>query len=135
MFLISGLVVSLIIIDYRAQQQALGKLQGQLESARGQLKTLDASSTRIASQYREVMQKQFNEWQLTTSEQDVVLGLLKGLSVREAAETQRHPRENRSSTSGKRVSKAGAAGRHELTTWFFEDKLDSSLSVKANSVQ
>lgn len=132
MFLISGLVVGLFIIDFRVQQQALGKLQGQLESARGQLAAVDATSGQLATQYREVMQKQFDVWKLTQSEQDVVLGLLKGLSFREIAEL----RDTREKTVRQQAAsvyrKAGIAGRHELAAWFFEDMLDTATSVNNN---
>ena len=128
LFLISGFIVGLFVIDYRVQQKALGQLQGQLDNARGQLKALDASSSQLATQYREVMQKQFNEWRLTASEQDVVLGLLKGLSFREVAEI----RDTREKTVRQQATnvyrKAGVAGRHELAAWFFEDMLDTSAA-------
>lgn len=131
MFLISGLVVGLFIVDYRHQQQALKNLQGQLENARGQLEALDASSSELATQYRQVMQKQFDKWKLTQSEQNVVLGLLKGLSFREIAEL----RDTREKTVRQQAAsvyrKAGVAGRHELAAWFFEDMLDTATTVKA----
>jgi DNA-binding NarL/FixJ family response regulator len=70
------------------------------------------------------MQKQFDAWQLTASEQDVVLGLLKGLSFREIAEL----RETREKTVRQQASsvyrKAGVTSRNELAAWFFEDLLE-----------
>ena len=129
LFILSGLIVGLFIVDYHAQQQSLGRLQSQLDSARGQLEAIDSSSSQLATQYREVMQKQFDVWQLTGSEQDVVLGLLKGLSFREIAEL----RDTREKTVRQQATsvyrKAGVAGRHELAAWFFEDMLDTTVSV------
>jgi len=124
-FLISLAVVVMSAIEYWHQQRALTELKARFESSRGKLAEVDAEGPRIASQYRQVMQKQFDVWKLTASEQDVVLGLLKGLSFREVAEI----RETREKTVRQQAAnvyrKAGVAGRHELAGWFFEDLLQS----------
>lgn len=121
---LSAVVLLLFIFEYLAQRRALGELRGQLNKARGQLARLDTQSQQLASEYRAVMQKQFDAWQLTASEQDVVLGLLKGLSFREIAEL----RDTREKTVRQQASnvyrKAGVASRNELAAWFFEDMLE-----------
>ncbi|MEM6986823.1 MAG: LuxR C-terminal-related transcriptional regulator [Pseudomonadota bacterium] len=123
-FLLSGVVLALFVHGYFKQRKALSELRGQLQKARGQLAQIDAKSQNLASQYRGVMQKQFDAWHLTASEQDVVIGLLKGLSFREIAEL----RETREKTVRQQASsvykKAGVASRNELAAWFFEDMLD-----------
>ncbi len=53
--------------------------------AKGQLARLDTQTQEFANQYRAVMQKPFDAWNLTASEQDVVIGMLKGLSFRKIA--------------------------------------------------
>lgn len=124
MLAISGIIIALFIYEQVNQQRALGRLQGQLDSAKGQLMLVDSNSQKLASQYREIMQQQFEAWALTNSEQDVVLALLKGLSFREVAEL----RDTREKTVRQQATsvykKAGVAGRHELAAWFFEDMLD-----------
>ncbi|MEM7377038.1 MAG: LuxR C-terminal-related transcriptional regulator [Pseudomonadota bacterium] len=123
-FSLSGVVLVLFLINYLSQRKALRELRGQLSKARGQLAQIDAKSQNLASQYRSVMQKQFDAWHLTASEQDVVIGLLKGLSFREIAEL----RETREKTVRQQASsvykKAGVSSRNELAAWFFEDMLD-----------
>jgi len=123
-FALSSVVLALFVYEHLAQRRALGDLRGQLNKARGQLAQFDTESPKIASQYRAVMQKQFDAWCLTKSEQDVVIGLLKGLSFREIAEL----RETREKTVRQQASsvyrKAGVASRHELAAWFFEDMLE-----------
>ncbi len=123
-FALSAFVLFLFIYEYFAQRRALGELREQLSKTRGQLAQLDTNSQKLANQYRAVMQKQFDAWHLTTSEQDVVLGLLKGLSFREIAEL----RETREKTVRQQASsayrKAGVASRNELAAWFFEDMLE-----------
>ncbi|WP_168206391.1 LuxR C-terminal-related transcriptional regulator [Labrenzia sp. PHM005] len=126
---LSGLIISAVVLvgfayEHRVQQKALKDLGGQLSSARGQLAKLDSRSPELAGQYRAVMQKQFDAWSLTASEQDVVIGMLKGLSFREIAEL----RQTREKTVRQQATavyrKAGVGSRNELTAWFFEDMLD-----------
>ena len=123
-FALSAVVLGVFVYESRVQQRALRELGGQLDKARGQLARLDNKSQELASQYRAVMQKQFDAWNLTASEQDVVIGMLKGLSFREIAEL----RETREKTVRQQASavyrKAGVASRNELAAWFFEDMLE-----------
>ena len=125
-FTLSAVALAFFLYEYLAQRRALGELRGQLNKARGQLARLDIKSKKLASQYRVVMQKQFDAWQLTASEQDVVIGMLKGLSFREIAEL----RQTREKTVRQQASsvyrKAGVNSRNELTAWFFEDMLEPS---------
>lgn len=124
-FFLSAFVLGVFLYEHRAQRRALGELREQLHKARGQLARLDTQSRDLACQYRAVMQKQFDAWSLTVSEQDVVIGMLKGLSFREIAEL----RETREKTVRQQASsvyrKAGVATRHELAAWFFEDMLET----------
>ena len=123
-FALSASVLALFIYEIYLQRRALQELRAQLDKARGQLVQLDAKTRSIASQYRAVMQKQFDAWDLTTSEQDVVIGLLKGLSFREIATL----RETKEKTVRQQASsvyrKADVASRNELAAWFFEDMLE-----------
>ena len=123
-FAFSVIVLAVFGFNYLAQQRALRELRQQLTNARGRLARFDAQSRKLASQYRAVMQKQFDAWHLTPSEQDVVIMLLKGLSFREIAGL----RETREKTVRQQASsvyrKAGVASRNELAAWFFEDMLD-----------
>lgn len=122
-FALSATVLALFIIEHIVQQQALTELRGQLNKARGQLAKLDGTSKILASQFRDLVQKQFQAWNLTASEQDVVLGLLKGLSFKEIAMLRdTHEKTVRQQASSV-YRKAGVSGRNELSAWFFEDML------------
>lgn len=128
-FALSSVMLAMFVYDHVAQKRALGELRGQLEKARGQLAQLDAQSQNVARQYRGVLQKQFDAWRLSASEQDVVIGMLKGLSFREIAAL----RETREKTVRQQASsvyrKAGVASRNELAAWFFEDMLEAKPVV------
>ena len=123
-FTLSAIVLAVFVVEYAAQQRALVDLKSQLQAARGRLAQVYPQSRKLASQYRTVMQEQFDAWQLTGSEQDVVIMLLKGLSFREIANL----RETREKTVRQQASsvyrKAGVTSRNELAAWFFEDMLD-----------
>jgi len=123
-FVVSALVLAAFLYERWVQQKDLGELREQLGRARGKLAALDINTREIANQYRAVMQKQFDAWNLSASEQDIVIGMLKGLSFREIAEL----RETREKTVRQQASsvyrKAGVTGRNELAAWFFEDMLE-----------
>ena len=123
-FALSAVMLAVLIYEYLAQRRALGELRGQLSKARGQLAQLDSKSEQIASQYRAVMQKQFDAWHLSASEQDVVIGLLKGLSFREIAELRATREKTVRQQASSVYRKAGVASRNELAAWFFEDMLE-----------
>ena len=122
-FVVSAAVLALFIVEHISHQQALKKLREQLQRGRGRLVQLDNQSQKLGSQYRAVLQRQFDAWKLTASEQDVVIMMLKGLSFREIAEL----RETREKTVRQQASsvyrKSGVTSRNELAAWFFEDLL------------
>ena len=123
-FFLSAAVIGAFACEYRIQRREVGKLSSQLNNARGKLASLEASSQELANQYRAVMQKQFDAWKFTASEQDVVIGMLKGLSFREIAQL----RDTREKTMRQQASsvyrKAGVSSRNQLAAWFFEDMLE-----------
>ena len=123
-FALSAVVLLLYVCEHVAQQRALGDLRGQLHKAKGQLARLDTQTQKFANQYRAVMQKQFDAWNLTASEQDVVIGMLKGLSFREIARLRKTREKTVRQQASSVYRKAGVASRHELAAWFFEDRLD-----------
>lgn len=123
-FGVSAALLAIFVRGRHRQQLELRELRGELQSARGKLAQVDSNSPVIASQYRAVVQKQFDAWGLSASEQDVVIGMLKGLSFREIAEL----RDTREKTVRQQASavyrKAGVSSRNELAAWFFEDMLE-----------
>ena len=123
-FVLSAIVVSLFVYEYWNQQKALQALQQKLGKFKSGLSNLEPKAAEIANRYRNVMQRQFDAWQLTESEQDVVILMLKGLSFREIAQL----RETREKTVRQQASsvyrKADVTSRNELAAWFFEDLLE-----------
>ncbi len=127
-FVFSAILLTFFVLEYVTQQRALKALRVQLKQVRGRLAQVDPRSQQLASQYRAVMQKQFDEWLLTTSEQDVVILLLKGLSFREIASLRETQEKTVRQQASSVYRKAGVTSRHELAAWFFEDMLEPPLS-------
>ena len=77
----------------------------------------------MSKQYREVINHQLIDWELTPSEKEVAMLLLKGLSFEEIAGV----RETKEKTVRQQATaiyrKSGLNGRHEFAAWFFEDFL------------
>jgi len=126
MLVVSAVIMGIFFVDFCFQHSAMKELQQQLENSRGRLAKLDENSVAIGNQYREVMQKQFNDWKLTTSEQEIVVLLLKGLSFREVAQLRNTTEKTVRQQASHVYRKSGVSGRHELAAWFFEDMLSPS---------
>ena len=126
-FAFSAALLVFFLYERFIQKRVLDTLRQQLNKARGQLARVDAQSMKFARQYRVVMQKQFDTWQLTASEQEVVLGMLKGLSFREIAQLRDTQERTVRQQASRVYKKAGVSGRNELTAWFFEDLLEPQI--------
>lgn len=124
MFAIGLVILWMLVHEWLDQHRSIASLQAELQSARGRLAQFDHRGLQIGRAYREVMQKQFDTWQLTASEQEVVILMLKGLSFREVASL----RDTREKTVRQQATsvyrKSGLSGRHELAAWFLEDLLE-----------
>jgi len=123
-FMVSTIVLLLLLADYFQQRQSLRTLREQLNAARGRLQQIDSSAPDIANQYRDIIQKQFEEWDLTESEQQIALMLVKGLSFREVAAIRNTMDKSVRQQATRIYKKAKVTGRHELAGWFFEDLLN-----------
>ena len=85
------------------------------------IKIEKSKTARLAGELLSVMREQFSQWNLTPSEREVALLLIKGLSMKEIA-VARHVKEK--TVRGQATSiyaKSGYAGRHELAAHFIED--------------
>lgn len=78
-------------------------------------------TARLSGELIAVMRNKFVKWGLSSSESEIALLLIKGLSMKEIAEA-RHVKEKTIRQQATRVySKSGCAGRHELVAHFIED--------------
>ncbi|WP_232771419.1 helix-turn-helix transcriptional regulator [Colwellia sp. 12G3] len=80
-----------------------------------------SKTARLAGELLQVMKEQFAKWQLTPSECEVSLLLIKGLSMKEIAEARQVKEKTVRGQATAIYAKANCAGRHELAAYFIED--------------
>jgi DNA-binding CsgD family transcriptional regulator len=112
-----------LMIHLRRQKRALDQIR--LEFSKQQQEAVPASAELLQArkQLGSVIRQQFLDWQLTGSEQEVAMLLLKGLSFKEIAVVRdTHEKTVRQQASAI-YKKAGVSGRHAFSAWFIEDFL------------
>jgi len=70
-----------------------------------------------------VAQEQFEQWNLTQTEREVAMLLLKGLSFKEMAAVRDTAEKTIRQQASAIYRKAGVNGRHAFSAWFIEDIL------------
>jgi len=122
-----------LIGDIRRRSQALRHLRSSLTTREADLARLSAELRDARRAYAEIIREQFEAWNLTRSEQQVAMLLLKGLSLQEIAAV----RETREKTVRQHASnvyaKADLDGRHALSAWFLEDLMTEQQAIDTQS--
>lgn len=112
-----------LIVDIRRRTREQRQLRQSLNLSEERLATLGQELREARHRHGEAIRAQFAAWQLTASEQEVAMLLLKGLSLREIAGV----RDTREKTVRQQASniygKSGLEGRHAFAAWFLEDVL------------
>ncbi|MCB1858241.1 MAG: helix-turn-helix transcriptional regulator [Gammaproteobacteria bacterium] len=121
--LISIIGISYLVREIRSRLREIENLRTQLTLTRTDLDETSSKLRQVSRQYGEVIQEQLNVWNLTPSEKQVGLLLLKGLSFEEIANI----RETKEKTVRQQATaiyrKSGLDGRYAFAAWFFEDFL------------
>lgn len=121
--LAAGLTMIYLIIEMRSRARELERLTETLSRADQQIANVTEEMRNARRQYGELIHQQFDAWNLTPSEQQVAMLLLKGLSFKEIATV----RDTREKTVRQQAStlyaKSGVDGRHAFAAWFLEDFL------------
>lgn len=107
-----ALVIGVIItgLEFRKMIRQQRRLTRQIDVASGA--------------FAEIIDAQFDEWQLTASERDVALLAIKGLSIAEIAELRDTKEGTIKAQCGAVYRKAGVSGRLQLISLFIEDLMD-----------
>lgn len=116
-------VVTLIYlgVEFRRNKRHLASLQQALQEANA---SPAAESPVVASARHELgaaIAKQFGLWKLTSSEQEVGMLILKGLSLKEIALVRGTAEKTIRQQASSIYQKAGVSGRHTFAAWFIED--------------
>ncbi len=124
--LASGIGFVYLLWEMRRRSREMKVLSQSLFQADRQLQDITDSMRQARSNFSESIHQQFLDWNLTLSEQQVAMLLLKGLSFREIAVV----RETREKTVRQQASsiygKSGLDGRHAFSAWFLEDFLSAA---------
>lgn len=112
--------ITRLLYQNQTRQQEMGET---LKRVRQQLASSNERLHQGKNAFREVVEWQLNEWQLTPSEKEIALLLLKGLSVKEIADIRSVQEKTVRNQLSVVYEKSGLAGRHVFSAWFFEDLL------------
>lgn len=112
-----------LIREIWQRKQENQSLQTQLAATRQDLSATQARLKAAGQQYSQLIQDQFAEWQLTASEREVALLLLKGLSLKEIADLRNTLEKTVRQQASGIYKKSALNGRHEFAAYFFEDFL------------
>ncbi|MFN7955367.1 MAG: LuxR C-terminal-related transcriptional regulator [bacterium] len=122
--------IGLVIASVQSLQRRLEESERLVASFSRHLERADREVDRWRGEARsyldglgEAIDRQFHDWQLTPSERDVGLLLLKGLSHKEIAGIRKTSEQTVRSQALTLYRKAGLRGRHDLAAYFLEDLL------------
>lgn len=105
------------------QQREISHLKQEIDNARRQPAVFDAQTQQTRQQLGQAIREQFKQWNLTGSEREVALLLLKGLSFKEIAAVRNTLEKTVRQQASAIYKKAGVNGRHAFAAWFIEDFL------------
>ena len=118
---ISGIVGILLIFDIRKRTHEMHELKAKLDITDIKLKDITDEMATARKKYSQVIHDQFELWQLTKSEQEIAMLLLKGLSFKEMSTVRETKEKTVRQQASTIYSKACVEGRHDFAAWFLED--------------
>jgi len=110
-----------LILEISQRTKHITHLKDELAKSDFQLRNVSEEMQLARTKYSEVINQQFNNWELTKSEQEVAMLLLKGLSFREISGVRDTKEKTVRQQASSIYDKANLEGRHEFAAWFLED--------------
>jgi len=120
---ISILSIAWLLIGLHNQRLEIKALKQELEAVESPQEPPRKYVLDARKKLRDVVTRQFSEWELTNSEIDVGWLLLKGLSLKEIAIFRNTLEKTVRQQASSIYKKAGISGRHAFSAWFIEDIL------------
>ncbi len=123
---VTGVVIAGVLVIQRHLEergQLLERFSHHLEQAGREADHWRGEARTYLDGLGEAIDRQFRDWQLTPSECDVGLLLLKGLSHKEIGSIRKTSEQTVRSQALTLYRKAGLRGRHDLAAYFLEDLL------------
>ena len=119
--LISGVAGLFLVYDIRKRTRSVIQLKHLLDDSDNKLKNITDEMKIARHQYSQVIHDQFEQWQLTKSEQEVAMLLLKGFSFKEISSVRDTKEKTVRQQASTIYSKTNVEGRHDFAAWFLED--------------
>ncbi len=107
----------------RRREARIGALHRDLSRSKAEAERWRGEAEQALKGLGEAIDRQFVRWELSPAEREVALLLLKGLSLKEAAEVRGTSERTARDQARSVYRKAGLAGRSELSAFFLEDLL------------
>lgn len=117
------IILVLILRELRSKKRELRELHTTLENIRNLPQPDSAQLSSARSQLSEAITEQFTQWQLSKSEAEVGMMLLKGYSLKEISLLRGTSEKTIRQQASGIYHKSGLPGRHALSAWFIEDML------------
>ena len=115
--------IGYLLHSFIQRQHELDAVKAQLVETNDNLSEARKQISAAGQEYSQVIQKQFDTWQLTPSEKEVASLLLKGLSFDEIANVRNTKEKTVRQQATAIYRKSNLSSRHEFAAWFFEDFL------------
>lgn len=112
-----------LVLDMRRRTRNLKQLAESLSLSEERFGALNEELREARRRHGQAVRHQFEAWGLTSSEQQVGLLLLKGLSLREIAAVRQTREKTVRQQASSIYTRSGLEGRHALAAWFLEDFL------------
>lgn len=120
---VAALAVAWIAFSLKMSKIEVSRLHQELEEIRNMPKPDSQEMIDAKRQLAEVISTQFEDWQLSGSEREVGMLLLKGFSLKEIAVLRGTAEKTIRHQASSVYKKAGVSGRHAFSAWFIEDFL------------
>ncbi|MCU7959538.1 MAG: LuxR C-terminal-related transcriptional regulator [gamma proteobacterium symbiont of Bathyaustriella thionipta] len=118
-------IISLLWIfrSMRRQTLKLSALKQELKNSKNPPHPAEEYVLSARQRLSEVIARQFNDWKMTSSEKEIGMLLLKGLSLKEIAAIRNTLEKTVRQQASTIYRKANVSGRHAFAAWFIEDFL------------
>ena len=120
---LSLIALAWLLLDIRRQDAEIKNLRKELSSKQTPPRIPDKYVLEARTSLSNVINQQFSDWQLTNSEKEVGLLLLKGLSLKEIAAIRNTLEKTVRQQASAIYKKSELSGRHAFSAWFIEDIL------------
>lgn len=122
--IVSFALITGLIVGIWRQSRSNTRLKAELASvSEAMLQTLPPALATARHELGLVLKDQFKKWNLTQTEREVAMLLLKGLSFKEIASVRNTMEKTVRQQASAIYKKSNVSGRHAFSAWFIEDLL------------